>query len=387
MGHKGIHRRSTGVLPVLQALVDQNRRFDLNSLDDTAFQTALNGGAGSILAYVTAEGDNVTRSTRSSEVQSADLTMRMITAEMLGCLEQILEAARREGVKVTLLKGCAAALRYYPEPHLRTMGDVDLLVSDAQHERLERRLRELGFEQPGDPQEILTRHHHHTLPFRHPSNGFWFEIHTRPYPSHSPLHNLAGFSSETLSMRSESIAVGSQSVTVLNHEQQLVYTATRWAEMINAERGAFPLLDAALLLRSCDGRLDWNEIYRLADEPWAAGALVLMLTYLDRWHLAQVPRAVLSHLGNRDAVTNAVVRRLLHRLVTDYVIEGRRPGPVMTASNRRIVWSTLAAAKSPWVKLLELPFNVMFPPAEHGRFDGARVIRRFRTVVRAMRRQ
>ena len=171
----------------------------------------------------------------------------------------------------------------------------------------------------------------------------------------------------------------------MNHEQQLVYTATRWAEMIDAERGMFPLLDAALLLRACAGRFDWDEVCRLSDEPWAAGALVLMLTYLERCGLAQVPRSVLKRLGNRDGVTNAVVRRLLHQLVTTYVIQGRKPGTLLTARNRRLVWSTLAAAKSPWAKLLELPVNVIFPPTAHGRFDVARVIRRLRTVVRGVR--
>jgi hypothetical protein len=312
--------------------------------------------------------------------------MRMMTGEMLGCLEEILGAAHGEGVEVTLLKGCAAAVRYYPEPHLRTMGDVDLLVSDAQREPLERQLHHLGFEQNGDPEEIVARDHHHSLPFRLPANGLCLEVHTRPYPPHSPVAHAAGFSYDAITMRTESVAVGMQSARVLNHEQQLVYTATRWAEMINAERGMFPLLDAALLLRSRDGRLDWDAVCRLSDEPWAAGALVLMLTYLDRWSLAHVPTAVLSRLGNRDGVTNAIVRRLLHRLVTAYVMEGRRTGAILSKSNRRLVWSTLSAAKSPWTKLLELPVNLAFPPTERGRFGAAGVMRRLRTAVKAVRR-
>ena len=77
-----------------------------------------------------------------------------MTAEMLDCLEQIIRAARQEGIELTLLKGCASALRYYPEPHLRTMGDVDVLVPERQREALERRVRKLGFERLAIPRRL-----------------------------------------------------------------------------------------------------------------------------------------------------------------------------------------------------------------------------------------
>jgi hypothetical protein len=372
-------------LPVLQAYVEQNRRFDIDSLTDTAFKTALDGGVGSILSHVTAENAKVTDSARRSEVHAADLTMQIVTGVILETVTEIVAIARKDGIEVTLLKGCASALRYYVEPHHRTMGDVDLLVSEAQREPLERELRGLGFFQPGDPREALIRDHHHSLPFKHRSHGLFLEVHTRPYPSHSPLTDAAGFTYDAVTTRPDSVAIGSETARVMNHEQQLVYTATRWAEMINAERGMFPLLDAALLLRSRVGKLDWDEVCRLSDDPWAAGALLLMLTYLDRWQLAQVPTPVLSRLGDRDRVTNAIVRRLLHGLVTAYVMEGRRPGAVLTASNRRVVWSTLASARSPWTKLFELPVNVLFPPGERGRFSVARLTRRVRTLSRGGR--
>jgi len=382
MSHTDTPGDSPGVVPVLRAYVEGSRRFDIDSLDEPAFKIALDAGVGSILAHVTSE--RRARSARHNEVHAADLTMQMMTGVILDTLADIIAAARRDGLEVTLLKGCAAALRYYHQPHHRTMGDVDLLVAEAQREPLERRLRELGFVQPGDPREALVRDHHHSLPFRHVTTGLWLEVHTRPYPPHSPLARRPGFSFEAVTERAETVAVGAKSARVMNHERQLVYTATRWAEMINAERGVFPLLDAALLLRARDGRLDWDDVCRIADDPWAAGALVLMLTYLNRCGLARIPRAILSRLATRDAMTNAVVRRLLHRLVTAYVMEGRPPGIVMTPSNRRIVWSTLVGARSPWRKLLALPVSVLFPPGYDGRFDTARFVRRVRSLTRKM---
>jgi hypothetical protein len=382
MGHTTVHRQSPGVLPVLQAFVNRNQRFDIASLDDAAFERTLAGGAGAILSQVTAGAANSGQSTRTSDVQSADLTMRVLTAVILETVEEIIDTSRHAGIDLMLLKGCASALLYYPEPHLRTMADVDMLVPEHHHAALESQLHGRGFERRSPRSLAFYDHHHHTMPFWHPARNVWIEVHTRPYPPISPLANARQFSYDAVTTRPASVVVGAQTVRVMNHERQLVYVATRWAEMINAERGVFPLLDAALLLRSQSDHLDWDEVCRMSDDPWAAGALVLMLTYLDHWRLAQVPGAVLSRLANRDGVTNSIVRSLLHRLVTTYIMEGRKPGALLTASNRRLVWSTLVAAKSPWGKLLALPVNVIFPPAAQGRFSVASLIRRARTVVR-----
>jgi hypothetical protein len=370
---------------VLRALVDRNRRFDIESLNDTAFARALEGGAGSILSYVTAETGDSTQSTRRSDVDSADLTMRVLTAVILEAVEEVIAISREAGIELMLLKGCSSALRYYPEPHLRTMADVDVLVPEHHHATLESQLHARGFERRSPRSAAFYDRHHHTMPFWHPARNVWIEVHTRPYPPVSPLANAKAFSYDAVTARPASIAVGDETVRVMNHERHLVYTATRWAEMIKAESGIFPVLDAALLLRSCDGQLDWDEVCVLAEEPWSAGAVLLLLTYLDQMHLAQIPETVLRRLADRDRFTNAVVRRLLHRLVTSAVMEGQRAG-LLTGGNRRLVWSTLAAAKSPWAKLIELPLNIVLPPTVYGRFDVARVIRRVRTAARILRR-
>ena len=236
MSHTDTRGHAPGVVPVLRAYVEQNRQFDIDSLDEPAFRTALDAGVGSILSHVS--GGSGSDSPRHDEVHAADLTMQIVTGVILDTLADVIAAARRDGLEVTLLKGCASALRYYQHPHHRTMGDVDLLVAEPQREPLERRLRERGFVQPGDPREALVRDHHHSLPFRHETNGLWIEVHTRPYPPHSPLARLPGFSYEAVIERPENVAVGGESARVMNHEQQLVYTATRWAEMINAQRGS-----------------------------------------------------------------------------------------------------------------------------------------------------
>jgi hypothetical protein len=56
--------------------------------------------------------------------------MRAIERGFRLTLERFLVAAARDGFEVTLLKGASLALDLYPEPGLRTQGDLDLLVAE-----------------------------------------------------------------------------------------------------------------------------------------------------------------------------------------------------------------------------------------------------------------
>ena len=79
---------------------------------------------------------------------------------------------------IVLLKGPEVAARY-PDPALRTLGDVDLLVPDAA--RAERALREAGF-RSGEGAVTAARHQHQP-PLRWPTSPLAVEVHhTVPGP-------------------------------------------------------------------------------------------------------------------------------------------------------------------------------------------------------------
>jgi len=63
-------------------------------------------------------------------------------------LTEILAACKVENIQVLVLKGAALAHLIYPEPGLRPMRDIDLLVDPAEAIRAQRVLAELGFDAP-----------------------------------------------------------------------------------------------------------------------------------------------------------------------------------------------------------------------------------------------
>ena len=363
----GPRQTGPGLVPVLRALVADDAQFDVDSLAPGVVDRALENGLGAILARVSREA-TANRSVHADAIQAADLTARLLTADVLETVAHILRTARDAGCELVLLKGCSTGVRYYPEPHLRTMGDVDVLVAASDWPRVEALMRADGFVDTNAtlPASWYERHHH-SIPLWQPQRQVWLELHTLLYPPFSPLAAHPRFLPAAIDALITTTAVAGGPARVFAHELQLVYTATRWADMPSFQRGAFPILDAAMLIALHRTTVNWDQVCALVDGTWAATALRLMLTYLDRWELAAVPPPVIRELARKDRFANGALLDLLHRLITAFVMEGRPLGRILTSRTWRTTWSTLVGPTSAWTKPLRLPVRIALPPRDAGR--------------------
>ena len=309
------------VLALLRAMITRARPFDWAAVSPSAIQQALEIGLGPVLAYVADNAGAERALPFADRIRAADLTARVLTAGKYDTLCDVLTAARDIECRVVLLKGAATALRYYPAPHLRPMGDIDVLVSVDRQPLLEARLRALGFHQRSDQPAAAFAGWHHSMPFYCPQRGTWIDVHSNLYPPHHPQAHDSLFSWEAITSQLSPVGIGKHTGYAMNHELQLVFTSARWAEEFDPARGIYPILDAALLIEKHRQTLDWDRILAIVRESWASTALHLMLTYLRRWHLALVPPEVLNTLSASDRHANRIFFRLLHRLVTMYAIE------------------------------------------------------------------
>jgi Uncharacterised nucleotidyltransferase len=368
------------LLPLLQALVADAAQFDLSSVPPAVVNRAIANGFGPILARVTRAARS-RNSQFTDAIESADLTSRLLTADMLEAVAGILQVTSQAG-RMVMLKGCSTCVRYYQEPHLRPMGDIDLLVVSGDFSRIESLVRSLGFvDTTATPPRSWYEQHHHSIPLWHPERRLWIELHTRLYPPSSPLARDDRFEPDAIAPFISAHELDGQPAAVFSHELQLVYTATRWAGMPSVERGAFPVLDAALLIGVRGATLDWRQVCALVEGTWATTALRLMLTYLDRWRLAAVPGPVLRHLAAEDRFTNPVLIRLLHMMITTFIMEGRPLGTIVTTRNWRTTWSGLVGPRSHWGKPIRVAMDLAFPVSEQDRFGVATVVRRIRTAM------
>ena len=75
-------------------------------------------------------------------------TIRVAAARELSCrrdIAEVVDASRRAGVDVLLLKGAALAYTHYREPHLRPFNDVDLLIRAADRDRAASAIESAGY--------------------------------------------------------------------------------------------------------------------------------------------------------------------------------------------------------------------------------------------------
>ncbi len=101
--------------------------------------------------------------------------------DLLGGLAQPLRALNGAGIEPILLKGIASiASALYPDPAMRILSDIDLLVPESEAENASRLLAALGFRQAFANELIDYGEHHHRVPQRHPDTGVVIELHVRP---------------------------------------------------------------------------------------------------------------------------------------------------------------------------------------------------------------
>jgi hypothetical protein len=349
---------SAGIEPLLRAFVEGRRDFDAGALSAPLIRHALDRGLGPLLVHVGAL-DQPRRPPFADEIRASDLTARLLTADKLEVLRDVLRQARTVAPTLVLLKGAATSLRYYPKPHLRMMGDMDILL-DPRHQRgLEDALRALGLVQRSHEKPGSFVDRHHSMPFVHPDRGVWIEVHTRVIPRQQPLARAPLFAPETVRSQSALVAVGDQVACAMGHELQLVYTSSRWAEGVDPERGIFPMLDAALLLRTQGDTLNWDRVCDMAQGTWAITALRLMLRQLVRSSLATVPDGTLRWLDNRDRHVGRCALSVLQGITRRFVLEGRPFGRVLARpENVATVWDVLVRPSRPVRNLARIPYSL-----------------------------
>lgn len=113
---------------------------------------------------------------------------RSRNALMLDGLQQAIESLNRVGITPVLLKGAAALVDgLFPDPGMRVVGDIDLLVPEAALIEGAAALNAAGFVRVSPRVQFDADAHH--LPARiHPETGISVELHKMPVPA--PFRSL-----------------------------------------------------------------------------------------------------------------------------------------------------------------------------------------------------
>ncbi len=371
---------------LLNAAATGRHDLDSDAYDSPTLQRILHIGLGPLLRFCSRNNSKLDPTARESlRLVSADLTARVLTGELLDAAQEMLAAASACAPEITLLKGISLCQRHYPEPHLRTMGDIDLLVPEKTRPFLEATLRNLGYRQFSEYSENFYATHHHSMPFFHPTRRIWVELHTALFPNTSSVSKDKIFSLQNIEKNIVPFVWQGHRTNHLGDELNVAYISSHWAESFNSVRGLFPMLDIIYILKNRAATFNWDSVLVSLENSVASGHLCLMLTFLERYDLISVPHEAMKTLWRRQRSLNRINKAILHKLLDTYFIQGNPFTAVASESNMSIVWQTLLAPSFPAINLLRLPWCLLCPPAHPLRANLAFQLRRIKSALEVKR--
>jgi len=192
-------------------------------------------------------------------------------------LREALDVLEAVGVPVVLLKGAAVAYTVYPDPALRTMGDLDLWIPREQLEQARSALQRLGYTLHSKRNRPLALHDAYLgetqLLSNDPTRGL-IELHWNVFPGEW-LRHAACIDEATL--RERSVPLEGMAARRLASEDMVLNTCLHL--VINHQLGVGSIR-SMLDLYLIQSRLapNWEEIARRAQEWHVTTAVWLVLT-------------------------------------------------------------------------------------------------------------
>lgn len=194
--------------------------------------------------------------------------LRTLRAE--GELARVLAALAAAGVPAIPVKGAAVAA-FYPDPVLRTYGDLDLLVPEERLEAAEAALRGLGY-QPTTQKDWALGHHLHLPPMIRSGALFPVEVHWRlddpGRPGSLPVDGLWA--------RARSWTVGGQPAQCLDPVDAALHLCRHAAVQHRLHDGLRSLCDLAQVTEDWEPG-EWAALVCRAGEGRLRPAVYLML--------------------------------------------------------------------------------------------------------------
>jgi len=218
---------------------------------------------------------------------------------------QTVAALAAAGIPTLLLKGASLAARFYADPSLRAMSDLDLLVPEADARRAHSLLLELGWH-PDHPAFNPDVH----LALRQ-ATGY-----SRPGGIHLDLHYHVLWdctypgADQPFWERAEAFVFHGAPTATLCATDDLIHVCVHAARY-----SAFPPVrwaaDAMHILRSTEHPVEWDRLLRLAETLRLSLSLQAALVYLAGALAPPVPAAVMTSL---DAMPVTAAERRYYKL-------------------------------------------------------------------------
>lgn len=294
-----------------------------------------------------------------SNAQSALLINRLYSEKMLNITKNIIAKSLEVNCSILLLKGISISSQYYPDPSLRVMRDIDILVNDIHLDTLRDILYPLGFIQKtvGDRDFFLD--HHHDIPYYNQEIDVWVEVHTGLIAKSSVFSKDHVFSKEMIIKETRDDKFFNLPVKRLSAEYQLIYTATHWALELKKLGGLIPVADVILIVQQ--GDLDWLKIVKIVGNTPSAAYIYLMMSFIVENQLVSIDSNIMHSLRHGQTILNRFNLYLLHKIILLCMVRGQQSFFVLNIDNLGYIWNTLLSKGLPHYNLSKVVLHFISP--------------------------
>ena len=347
---------SLNLLALLRSVSKDSALPTLSPLKDRQVKWIIETGLGPLVWFAMRKDPKIIDRPSYQNLRAASLTTRLINKIQLETLGEILGRCVGRLSPIILLKGSSMGSELYPEPHLRIMRDLDLLVEPKDQPKLETILLEMGFRQESTNSHEYYATHHHSMPFYHRERDVWVEVHRGLFPPSNKLAQLPVFSTENIRAELRPSMLGETPVMRLSRELQIAYTASHWALELKRHGGLFPLIDIVYLLKRSPCPIRWDAIFNWVQNSVAGTHLYLVLSYLHENKIIDLDNKILADLFARQRSFGILNLKIAHYLMTRYVVVGKIP---ISEWRLAAFWENLLLDHGPALNLVFATRNMM----------------------------
>lgn len=259
-------------------------------------------------------------------------------------IQELTERLEEDKIPYALVKG-ACIREIYPNPELRTMGDIDLFMSEESRIKTDRILKELGYQKEELGSNVWT--------YKKDRNTF--EIHSKLVGG--KFWNNIDYESyfETLLTKWKSLKGSSRKYLTL--EDHFLYLCFHFAKHLHSTgAGIRMVMDIALYIKQYGEQMDWGYIWDEADKIELDVFIKKLLCICSRWF----------HTETANIIQENEIEDELLNSFADYVLSGGIFGFERDDSVRRLRKGVAEDGNnsSMAVKLRAL-VNLAFPDYKH----------------------
>ena len=196
-----------------------------------------------ILGYMVKQHPNASNSDAISPLWGICMRTIAMQSQRAAYMQRLIGQLTQAGIDHLLMKGYVVR-EYYPEPELRTFGDIDFLIREEDREACDALMMELGFERKTDWEPVYS----------YLRGAEYYEIHTDVMEV--DVSDKADYSSYFSHTWERAQHMGGHTWE-LRPEDHLIYLLTHIAKHISASGAGIRMyLDIAFFLKHFAGQLD-----------------------------------------------------------------------------------------------------------------------------------